>query len=443
MVRRVVRCDVGLLATFYLRPLDTFFTATPRHVRHHISHLTHAHPSSRFLSQLFHHFRIFSEPLHKLVFISSIAQLHISFCSLYFAKATYMKTCESTTMNPALPTLYFSHFIEKENEISLQTLPPELLHRCIAQFADWGDLAKLACVQKSWKNLVGDAAEFGGRDAKWELSMLLLGDSIVESSDQEANVSNERSHSYFQCSRGLAKNEALAIQYLTELSGVDVDNDVFAYETDELNSEHDNSSLPKDWTVGPNTTADESALLALAKCHLTGIGGNPNPKLALHYLQAAYHYTNSVQSAHTLALLYEYPKESNNLVQIDVYAAFEWFKAAAELGHVSSMAELALCYELGCGTAQNDNAALDWYTKAANHGHGSSHYSVGEHYEEARGVPLDHEEACLWYHRAAVMGEQDGVSGLKRLRQVARRVLSANNLQELAEQHELDEILHE
>lgn len=339
-------------------------------------------------------------------------------------------------MNPALPTLYFSHFIDEEKVTSLQTLPPELLHRCITQFADWGDLAKLACVQKSWKNLVGDAAEFGGRDAKWELSMLLLGDSCVESSD-------ESSQSYLQCSRGLAKNESLAIQYLTDLSGVDADNDLFAYETANLNPEHNKSSLPTDWTVKPTATADESALLTLAKCHLIGIGANPDPKLALHYLQAAYHYTNSVQSAHTLALLYEYPKESNNGVQIDVYAAFEWFKAAAELGHVPSMAELGLCYELGCGTAQNDDAALDWYTKAANRGHSASYVSVGEHYEEARGVPLDHEEACLWYHRAAVMGEQDGVSGLKRLRQVARRVLSANNLQELAEQHELDEILHE
>ena len=87
------------------------------------------------------------------------------------------------------------------------------------------------------------------------------------------------------------------------------------------------------------------------------------------------------------------------------------------------MAELALCYELGCGVDRSDEEALDWYTKAANAGHSASHYSVGEHFEEARGVNMDHEEACLWYYRAAVLGEEDGVGGLRRLADVARRVL--------------------
>lgn len=345
-------------------------------------------------------------------------------------------------MNPALPALYFSSSSDESNEASLQTLPPELLHRCLTQFADWGDLAKMACVQKSWKNLVKDAADYGGRGATWELSMLLLGNS-VESAREDESVENNEGECSAINNRGIVKNEALAVKYLTGLAGVEVNKDQFASET-ELNSDGElKSALPTDWETESNESADEAALLTLAECHMKGTGVIPNPKLALHYLQAAYHYTNSVQSAHTLALMYEYPKESNNLVPIDVFAAFEWFKAAAELGHIPSMAELALCYELGCGTVQNDTAALDWYMKAANNGHGASHYSVGEHYEEARGVPLDHEEACLWYHRAAVMGEQDGVSGLKRLRHVARRVLSANNLQELAEQHEIGGILHE
>jgi TPR repeat protein len=138
-----------------------------------------------------------------------------------------------------------------------------------------------------------------------------------------------------------------------------------------------------------------------------------------------------VKSAHKLALIYEYPTQSNNLIPIDVVAAFEWFKAAAQKGHVTSMAELALCYELGCGVTQSDEEALDWYTKAANAGHSASHYSVGEHFEEARGVRMDHEEACLWYYRAAVLGEEDGVDGLRRLVEVARRVVP-----------QVDEVLH-
>lgn len=87
------------------------------------------------------------------------------------------------------------------------------------------------------------------------------------------------------------------------------------------------------------------------------------------------------------------------------------------------MAELALCYELGCGVVQSDEASLDWYMKAAQAGHAGAHFSVGEAYEEARGVPLDEEEACLWYYRAAVLGEEDGKRALRRLRDVAVRVV--------------------
>ena len=142
----------------------------------------------------------------------------------------------------------------------------------------------------------------------------------------------------------------------------------------------------------------------------------------MQYLTKAYHLTNSVASAHKLALIYEYPTQSNHLISIDVVAAFQWFKAASEKGHVSSMAELALCYELGCGVEASDDEALDWYRKAANLGHSASHYSVGEHFEEARGVNMDHEEACLWYYRGALLGCSDGIGGLRRLENVARNL---------------------
>lgn len=40
--------------------------------------------------------------------------------------------------------------------LSRRTLLPELLHTCLTKFADWGDFAKLACVQSKWKNMVDD-----------------------------------------------------------------------------------------------------------------------------------------------------------------------------------------------------------------------------------------------------------------------------------------------
>ena len=336
---------------------------------------------------------------------------------------------------PSLPALYFSND-ENDNDTptttiteqtappTLQTtLPPELLHKCLTQYCDWGDLAKLACVQSKWKNIVHDSAIYGGRDAMWELSMCLLhGDDKYDDgnsnhNEKEVSTSEDIGNTRPKNNRGLQKNEALSIKYLALLSGVEVSQSHEEQSKSLLPSDIDNSS------DNNNTVADEAALLQLAECHLSGTGlSQPNPTAALQYLTKAYHLTNSVASAHKLALIYEYPTQSNNLIPIDVVAAFQWFKAASEKGHVSSMAELALCYELGCGVEASDDEALDWYRKAANLGHSASHYSVGEHFEEARGVNMDHEEACLWYYRGALLGCSDGIGGLRRLENVARNL---------------------
>jgi hypothetical protein len=350
------------------------------------------------------------------------------------------------TRTPTLPPLYFSSndgATPREGEAppSLQTLPPELLHACLARYADWGDLARLACVQSKWKDIVDDAATFGGRDAAWELSMCLLhGDNKHDGRMQGGEVKQRRratgegeedSEAYDDCdgarrgnNRGLQRNEKLAVKYLTRLCGLEVD----AFRRPRNSQAVGTSVLPGDYEHCSNgrvaTEADEAALLELASCYLSGTGlPRPDPDGAVLCLTSAYHMTKSVESAHKLALIYEYPAQSNGLIPIDVVAAFEWFKAAALNGHVTSMAELALCYELGCGVDRSDEEALDWYTRAANAGHSAAHYSVGEHFEEARGVMMDHEEACLWYYRAAVLGEEDGIGGLRRLADVARRVV--------------------
>ena len=78
------------------------------------------------------------------------------------------------------------------------------------------------------------------------------------------------------------------------------------------------------------------------------------------------------------------------------------------------MAELGLCYELGCGVEADDETALDWYMKAAEAGHVTSKFSVAEAFEEARGVPQSDTEACLWYYKAAVEGCDDSRRALNR-----------------------------
>jgi hypothetical protein len=142
--------------------------------------------------------------------------------------------------------------------------------------------------------------------------------------------------------------------------------------------------------------------------------------VGLSWLQAAYFYGNDSDAAHETALIYEY---GHHGIEVDVVAAALWFEKAADQGNVESMAELGLCYELGCGVEQSDEKSLDWYTKAANLGCSIAKFSVAQIYEEARGVPQSDEEACLWYYRAALAGDEDSKVALRRLYDIARIVV--------------------
>jgi TPR repeat protein len=138
------------------------------------------------------------------------------------------------------------------------------------------------------------------------------------------------------------------------------------------------------------------------------------------WLRSAYNMGDDIDAAHDLAMIYEYGKFS---VENDIFAAAEWLKKAANGGHIEAMAELGLCYELGCGVEQSDTEALDWYMKAANLGHTTSKFSVAEAFEEARGVPQSDEEACMWYYKAAIEGDHDSKMALRRLEEIARIVV--------------------
>lgn len=284
---------------------------------------------------------------------------------------------------PSLPALYFDESrapktSEGTNHDSVPELPAELLSMCFTRFANWGDLAKLAQVQKSWSAILTDAAN-QSVESKWELSQALLNGNC-----------------------GLAKNAERAVKVMKELTNV----------------EFDENQMPE--KVCQTGECFSPALKMIASCYFEGNGVEKASKLGIAWLKAAFRIGNDVDAAHDIALIYEY---GHHGVAVDVVAAAEWFKEAAENGHVEAMAELGLCYELGCGLAQNDEEALDWYTQAANLGHVTSKYSVGEAFEEARGVPQSDEEACLWYYRAALAGDEDSKKSLRRLYDIARIVV--------------------
>ena len=284
---------------------------------------------------------------------------------------------------PSLPPLYFeeqrtSRAESSSNTANVPELPSEILSLCLTNYANWGDLAKSSCVQKSWSNILMDAADHSV-NSKWELAQALL-----------------------QGECGLAKNAKRALSILKELANVN---------TDEKN-------MPCEAQNDKECFAP--AMKKISDCYFHGEGVERNTDIGLAWLQASFDLAHDINAAHDTAIMYEF---GHNGVEVDVVAAAQWFEKAAEEGHIEAMAELGLCYELGCGVEQADETALDWYTKAANLGHVTAKFSVGEAFEEARGVHQSDEEACLWYYRAAVMGDEDSKVALRRLYDIARIVV--------------------
>jgi TPR repeat protein len=297
-----------------------------------------------------------------------------------------MSTVSSNNSNssrPRLPALYFESSRAPNCFSTTRELPSEVLSHCFS-FSNWGDLAKLAVVQSSWSTILLDAAEHSS-EAKWELAQALL-----------------------KGSSGLAKNPGRALEILRELAQVATDeND---HPVQGMKDESDNST----------TMCFAPAMNAISELYFEGEGFAKDPSAGMAWLQAAFHFGNDLDAAYASAMLYEYGR---NGIEVDVVAAFQWFEKAADAGHLEAMAELGLCYELGCGVEQNDEKALDWYTKAANEGHATAKFSVAEAFEEARGVPQSDEEACLWYYRAALVGDEDAKKALRRLYDIARIVV--------------------
>jgi len=299
---------------------------------------------------------------------------------------------------PSLPSLYFethkpntAAINDDDNKSSShQELPTELFSHCLTSYANWGDLAKLACVQKTWSNIVTETAHQSS-ELQWELAMALLNGDC-----------------------GLEKAPRRAVQILKELSHV---------ASDEITGLPANDSIFLKQNM--NASCDDlmiysAAMKKIAQCYLDGTGVESNADVAVEWMEAAYFVGNDSDAAHELGIIYE---KGQHGIDIDVVAAAEWFERGAELNNVESMVELGLCFEIGAGVEQDDEKALDWFTKAANLGHALAKFSVGEIFEEARGVPQSDTEACIWYFDAAQNGCQDSKLALRRLYEIARIVV--------------------
>jgi len=276
-----------------------------------------------------------------------------------------------------LPLLYTQPNLGLLNE-----LPPEVLS-CVINALSFGNIAKMANVNSSLTNVLYD---FIVNDHAAVLPCIRA---LLDGTD------------------GLVENPAVALQFMDEV--------VANYGIDTINS------------LQVQNEEEFCQLLVLrAMCYLEQkVVDNKKTEdecrtVGLQYLEEAASKFNCISAAHQLGVLYETGEYG---VELEPVMSSKWFKFAAELGHVESMAEYALHCELGVGVEQSDEEALEWYLKAAEAGHLTAMFSVGEYHEEARGVPQSDSEACLWYYRSAVKGCEDSKKALKRLREVARIVL--------------------
>jgi TPR repeat protein len=213
-----------------------------------------------------------------------------------------MNICNNMPLStfPSLPPLYFdkkgaslSAISFENNDSSIQAppavveLPAEVLHQCLTAYADWGDLAKLACVQSSWSSVLYDAADTGTH-SKWELAQAL-----------------------FQGTHGLRANPTQAMRLFLELVNVPV-------------NEVTNMPLPQE----SEKAGFAPAMKQISQCYFTGAGvAAIDTGAGLAWLESAHTAAGDVEAAHEVALVYEYGQFG---VEHDVVKAAEWFHKAAD-----------------------------------------------------------------------------------------------------------------
>jgi len=95
--------------------------------------------------------------------------------------------------------------------------------------------------------------------------------------------------------------------------------------------------------------------------------------------------------------------------------AADWYRRAADNGHVLAAHNLGNSHFSGTGVPQDDALAVVWWTQAAQAGDAIVQYRLGQMYEQGRGVELDLEKAVSWYQDSARRGNSNAETALERL----------------------------
>lgn len=91
---------------------------------------------------------------------------------------------------------------------------------------------------------------------------------------------------------------------------------------------------------------------------------------------------------------------------VDLCRAAQYYRRAADAGHLGAMVDLGVCYEGGRGVARDVERAAEWYEKAARGGHARATFNLGFFYAMGYGgLAKDPQEAARLYKLAANRGD--------------------------------------
>ena len=102
-------------------------------------------------------------------------------------------------------------------------------------------------------------------------------------------------------------------------------------------------------------------------------------------------------------------------VEKNLQKAAQWFRKAANQGHVLAQYSLSVCYDTGSGVEKDAAKAFEWCMKSAKKGFAQAQYNVGVCYRNGDGVDMNIEKAAEWYQKAAEQGHGVAHNAFSRL----------------------------
>ena len=95
----------------------------------------------------------------------------------------------------------------------------------------------------------------------------------------------------------------------------------------------------------------------------------------------------------------------------DNVEAVQWYRKAAEQGHVEAQLILGRMYFNGDGVPEDAVETVKWVRKAAEQGYAKAQIVLANMYDIGQGVPKDYVAAYMWLNLAAAQGNEGAKKG--------------------------------